>query len=126
MATEPLILISDDDEQVARSLERGARRLGLRCLIDTSSEVVSLAVEHQPAVIVLDVCQRLDGRDLLAALKRDPRTGAIEVVVLSAREDPFTQAVCIELGANAFEAKPFDQHVLWRVARLAGCEHMNF
>ena len=61
-------------------------------------QVLELAVRHQPAVIILDLKQHVDGRDLLAALKRDPRTKDIKVLVLSAIEDQFTRHVCLELG----------------------------
>jgi hypothetical protein len=35
-------------------------------------------------------------------------------------EDQFTRHVCFELGADAYEVKPFDHTFMTRVARMAG------
>jgi CheY-like chemotaxis protein len=103
------------------ALAREARRAGLSYITDTTSQqVLELAVRHRPAVIILDLKQHVDGRDLLAALKRDPRTRDIKVLVLSAIEDQFTRHVCLELGADDYDVKPFDPSFMSKVARLAG------
>ena len=82
MSEKPTILIADDEPGVVAALAREARRAGLSYITDTTSQqVLELAVRHQPAVIILDLKQHVDGRDLLAALKRDPRTRNIKVLV---------------------------------------------
>ncbi|MFN7135279.1 MAG: two-component system response regulator [Myxococcales bacterium] len=117
---DPTILISDDEPAIAAALTRLARREGLGTLVDTTADnVLTLAREHHPAVILLDVNQRQDGRDLLAALKADERTRDIKVVMVSGRDDQFTRHTCFELGADDFVAKPFDGTFMARIARLA-------
>ncbi|HET9158366.1 MAG TPA: response regulator [Myxococcaceae bacterium] len=121
MSEKPTILIADDEPGVVAALAREARRAGLSYITDTTSQqVLELAVRHQPAVIILDLKQHVDGRDLMAALKRDPRTRNIKVLVLSAIEDQFTRHVCLELGADDYDVKPFDPSFMSKVARLAG------
>ena len=121
MSEKPTILIADDEPGVVAALAREARRAGLSYITDTTShQVLELAAKHQPAVIILDLKQHVDGRDLLAALKRDPRTRNIKVLVLSAIEDQFTRHVCLELGADDYDVKPFDPSFMSKVARLAG------
>lgn len=115
-----MVLISDDEPMLVAALSREARRAGLEPVTDTTSDVVALAQQHQPDVILLDVHQRIDGRDLLASLKRDPRTASVKVVILSAVEDQFMRRTCLELGAEDYAVKPFDPAFLHRVARLAG------
>ncbi len=103
------------------ALVREARRSGLISVSDTTSEhVLELARKHRPAVIILDIHQNLDGRDLLAQLKKDPETRDCKVIMLSGVEDQYTRHVCFKLGADAYELKPFDQTFMTRVARLAG------
>ncbi len=120
MNTRPTILISDDEPKLASALVRLARQEGLDAVVDTSgARVLELALELRPAVILLDVNQPRDGRDLLAELKRDARTRDIKVVVVSGRDDPFTRQTCFELGADDFQSKPFDAAMMSRVARLA-------
>jgi CheY-like chemotaxis protein len=117
----PVVLISDDEPLVVSALTREARRSGLASVADTTSHLVlSLARRHRPAVIILDIHQHQDGRDLLAQLKQDPETRDCKVVILSGVEDQFTRHVCFELGAEAYEVKPFDPTFMTRVARMAG------
>jgi CheY-like chemotaxis protein len=119
MDRKPTILISDDEPLLVAALTREARRLGLTAISDTSSQAFELAKEHQPDVIVLDIHQSIDGRDLLARLKKDPATRDLKVIVLSAIEDQYMRHTCLELGADDYEVKPFDPNFIRRVARIA-------
>jgi two-component system response regulator AdeR len=117
----PVVLIADDEPLLVSALVREARRSGLASVADTTSEhVLELARKHRPAVIILDIHQNLDGRDLLAQLKQDPETRDCKVIMLSGVEDQYTRHVCFALGADAYELKPFDPTFMVRVARLAG------
>jgi CheY-like chemotaxis protein len=103
------------------ALAREARLSGLASVADTTSQhVLELARKHRPAVIILDLHQHQDGRDLLAQLKQDPETRDCKVVILSGVEDQYTRHVCFELGAEAYEVKPFTPSFMLRVARMAG------
>ena len=116
----PVVLIADDEPLVVSALVREARRHGLVPVTDTTSQhVQELARQHQPAVIILDIQQHEDGRDLLARLKQDPLTRGARVVILSGLEDQYIRHVCFELGAEAYEVKPVDSTFMSRVARLA-------
>ncbi|MDP1822639.1 MAG: response regulator [Archangium sp.] len=118
-ARRPVVLISDDEPLVVAAFAREARRVGMDTVTDTTSDVVTLARKHQPDVILLDMRQRIDGRDLLQRLKHDPETCDLKVIVLSAVEDQFMRRVCLELGAEDYAVKPFDPAFLHRVARIA-------
>jgi two-component system response regulator AdeR len=115
---KPLILISDDEPMLISALSREARRAGFEPITDTTSDVLALARRTHPDVILLDLHQRIDGRDLLASIKQDPELRDVKVVVLSAVEDQFTRHTCLELGAADYEVKPFDPTFLRRLARL--------
>lgn len=116
----PRVLISDDEPLLVKAIAREARRAGLEPVTVTAPErVQEAAVQVQPAVIVLDIHQRIDGRDLLAKLKHDPRTEHIPVLVLSGDEDQFLRHTCFELGARDYEVKPFDRVFMRKVARIA-------
>lgn len=116
---KPTVLISDDEPMLVSALSREARRVGMEPIADTDSDVVTLARDQQPDVILLDLHQRIDGRDLLARLKQDPATRDLRVVMLSAEEDQFMRHTCLELGADDYEVKPFDPTFLRKVKRLA-------
>ncbi|HYI02833.1 response regulator [Hyalangium sp.] len=119
----PTILISDDEPLLVSALAREGRRSGLTCLTDTTAEnVLELARQHHPAVIILDIYQRYDGRDLLVQLKQDPETRNCKVIILSAIEDQHMRHQCFQLGADAYEVKPFAATFMPRVARLAAAQ----
>ncbi len=81
--------------------------------------MVALAKLHRPDVIVLDVNHRVDGRDLLAALKKDPETRDLKVIMLSGIYDQYVRHTCFDLGALDYELKPLDGRFMHKVARLA-------
>jgi CheY-like chemotaxis protein len=66
-------------------------------------------VEHTPKVIILDLkLPRVDGMEVLRAIKADERTKNVPVVVLtSSREDPDIQE-CYRLGVNSYIVKPVE------------------
>lgn len=116
----PRVLISDDEATLVSALAREARHAGLTPITDTSgSNLVALAKEHQPEVIVLDVNHHIDGRDLLSKLKKDPETRDIKVVMFSGVYDQFVRHTCLELGAVDYELKPLDARFMTKVARWA-------
>jgi len=119
MLPRPMVLICDDEPNIVSVLGRQARRLGLSFISDTSSQqVFDLARTHRPAVIILDVVQSVDGRDILARLKKDPLTCDLKVIMLSAIEDQYMRQVCLELGADDYALKPFDLTFMSKVARM--------
>jgi CheY-like chemotaxis protein len=119
MARKPVVLISDDEPLLVAAISREAKRVGMQAVPDTTSDVVELARTLQPDVIILDIHQKVDGRDLLARLKRDPQTQNLKVVILSANEDQFMRHLCLQLGAVDYEVKPFDPTFIRRIARMA-------
>jgi two-component system response regulator AdeR len=120
----PVILISDDEPLLVSALVREGRRSGLTCIADTTADnVLELARQHRPAVIILDIYQRRDGRDLLAQLKQDPLTRECKVVILSGVEDQHMRHQCFQLGADAYEVKPFNATFMPRIARLIAASY---
>jgi DNA-binding response OmpR family regulator len=78
--------------------------LGLRAIIDEA-----------PDLILLDLTvPYLDGFEMLQAVRNDPATQKIPVVVLTGRRDDETFARARELGASQFLTKPVARDVLIR------------
>jgi signal transduction histidine kinase/CheY-like chemotaxis protein len=74
---------------------------------------LNLAREALPDLIVADVMMpELDGLGLGRALKADPMTDAIPVVLLTARAAAEDQIAGLAAGADAYLVKPFDPGVL--------------
>lgn len=88
--------------------------------LDNGQEVVQFVRQQHPDIVLLDVMLGdADGRDICRALKTDPATEAIPVLIVSATHgtaDPKTSSC----GANDLLAKPFDiRELIARVKRLA-------
>jgi two-component system phosphate regulon response regulator PhoB len=61
-----------------------------------------------PALVILDVLlPEMPGKEVLRALKADPSTAEIPVLILSSLTDEVDRIVCFELGADDYVAKPF-------------------
>jgi two-component system response regulator len=66
-------------------------------------------INATPKVVLLDLkLPKVNGLEVLRAIKQDPRTRIIPVVIVtSSREDPDIKAA-YELGANSYVVKPVD------------------
>ncbi|MEO1392303.1 MAG: response regulator [Cyanobacteria bacterium J06634_5] len=66
------------------------------------------ALEYQPDLILCDVMMpELDGYDVLAALRQEPKTALIPFIFLTALADKGDMRKGIELGSDDYLTKPF-------------------
>lgn len=66
-------------------------------------------IEITPKVILLDLkLPKVDGLEVLAALKSDPRTKIIPVVVLTSSKEEKDIVESYRLGVNSYIVKPVD------------------
>lgn len=64
---------------------------------------------QDPAVILLDLkLPKVDGLEVLAAVKGDPQTRAIPIVMLTSSREETDVVRSYDLGVNAFVVKPVD------------------
>jgi len=104
----PLVLIADDDPAMRVLVITIMKAQGF----DVAEAVDGLDALDQaqrlaPAVLLLDMdMPRLDGFGVLEALRRRLAGRAVPVVVVTAHDDPATEARCIELGAEDYLTKP--------------------
>jgi CheY-like chemotaxis protein/anti-sigma regulatory factor (Ser/Thr protein kinase) len=112
----PLVLVVEDDERTRELLKFSLTRGGYRVeLARDGDEALARARELRPAIITLDILlPRRDGWDVLRALKEDPATRDIPVVVVSIVDE---QQRGYSLGAADYILKPFSRDDL--LQRLA-------
>jgi len=76
------------------------------------------AGEPLPAVILLDLnLPRVDGLTVLEALKSNPLTRRVPVVVLTTSKEDRDILTAYELGANSYIVKPVEFEAFMEVAR---------
>lgn len=104
------VLVVDDDVVLTRLLSKVLDHDGRFVLVAASRrEMLAMLKTRWVDLILLDVgLPDLDGREILAALRKNPLTEAIPVVVLTAATEPWVEAECRALGATAFLRKPID------------------
>ena len=107
----PTVLVVDDERATRELITRGLEKEGFRPLAAASGEeALRLARERKPDVISLDVLMPgMDGWTVLKALKADPLTSAIPVVMVSMLDD---RDIGHALGASDYLTKPFDRQKL--------------
>ncbi|AUX48835.1 hypothetical protein SOCE26_103770 [Sorangium cellulosum] len=87
--------------------------------VESSEMALSVARERVPDLVLTDVMlPGLDGFGLLAALRADPRTQLVPVVLISARSGEESRVHGAEAGADDYLVKPFSTREL--LARVGG------
>ncbi|AZM60025.1 response regulator [Streptomyces sp. WAC 01420] len=108
-----------DDNKVIRQLIRVNLELEGIEVVTAADGAECLEVVHQvrPDLVTLDVVMpRLDGLRTAGRLRADPRTRDIPLVVVSACTQYEVESG-LEVGVDAFLAKPFDPQELVRIVR---------
>ncbi len=103
-------MVADDDADILGLLERRLSRRGYEVVTAADGRAALEAIRRiGPDAVVLDrVMPVMTGEQVCAALKADPRTAAIPVVLLSAHASEREIVEGFEVGADDYLTKPFD------------------
>ena len=112
------ILVVEDDRDIADLIAHYIEKAGWQAQVAASgSEGLTQARQKAPDCVVLDVMlPGMDGLEVCRALRTDPATAGIPIIMLTARADETDRIVGLELGADDYLAKPFSPGEL--VARI--------
>jgi signal transduction histidine kinase/ligand-binding sensor domain-containing protein/DNA-binding response OmpR family regulator len=104
-----LVLLMEDNEEVQAFIADTLAPAGYRLLRASDGTAgLALAQAEVPDLIICDVMMPgLDGYGVCTALKADPATSHIPVVLLTARSGPDDRLRGLEIGAQAYVPKPF-------------------
>jgi two-component system alkaline phosphatase synthesis response regulator PhoP len=114
MTAVPTILVVDDEPHIVRLVRDYLERAGLSVLTATrGDEALRVARTRHPDLVVLDLgLPGVDGLDVTKALRREPATAGVPIIVLTARGDESDRIVGLELGADDYVTKPFSPREL--------------
>jgi DNA-binding response OmpR family regulator/two-component sensor histidine kinase len=117
----PLVLIIEDDEDASALLSETIARAGYRVrLARSGARGLLLARELEPSAITLDVMMPgMDGWRVLQALKAEPRTAGIPVIVCSIVDN---RPLGYRLGASDYLIKPIEPVQLTASLRSVSAE----
>jgi two-component system KDP operon response regulator KdpE len=117
-ASEPLILVIEDEAPIRRFLRASLGSEGYRLVeAETGEQGLRLAAQQPPDLVILDLgLPDVDGQDVLRRLRE---WLAAPVVVLSARGQEQQKVLALDGGADDYLTKPFGVGELLARMRVA-------
>jgi DNA-binding response OmpR family regulator len=108
------VLIADDDEDILALVQRALSDEGYETLLARDgAAALATARERKPTLALLDIAMpELDGYEVTSALKNDPATKDIVVVLITARSEASDVEKGYEAGADDYIIKPFTLRTL--------------
>ncbi len=113
-----LVLVVDDDIQIARALRINLSARGYRVAVaHDGAEALRAAAKARPDLVVLDLgLPDMDGLSVIAGLRMWTAT---PILVLSARTEAATKIAALDAGADDYITKPFGMDELLARIRAA-------
>ncbi len=108
------ILIVEDEKDIHDLVKYHLKQAGFSVSSDfTGGSVLEQARKERPRLIILDLMlPEMGGKDICRALKSDPVTRSIPVLMLTARAEEMDRIIGFELGADDYVTKPFSPREL--------------
>ena len=110
METAQLIVVAEDDAATLKVISTQLERRGYEVVTATDGRQAMEAVRrHEPAAVVLDwLMPVMQGIDVCARLKSDPKTAGIPVLLLTSRVSELDVEEGFRRSADEYITKPFD------------------
>lgn len=139
-----VVLVAEDDEHDIVAIRRAWRSLGIRnplvivhdgeACLDYLFGRGEYATAPRPGLVLLDLhMPRLDGLGTLRAIRAEPGTARLPVVILTTSKAEEDRLCSYDLGANAYIVKPlgFEKltaalrtiHEFWNLAERPETHH---
>ena len=105
------ILIVDDDVRICRTLRQYLKREGYRVSIATNGiEMWNSFEKEKPELILLDVI--LPGDDGITLARELRKISDVGIIMLTGKNEPIDTIIGLEIGADDYVTKPFDDRQL--------------
>ncbi len=115
------ILVVEDDHDIAQLLAITMKKAGYEVAVtENGYEALNSIRRHPPDLVILDLMiPGIDGFEVCKEMKRDPKTGAVPVLIVTARGEEIDRIIGLELGADDYVVKPFSpRELLLRVRAI--------
>jgi two-component system, OmpR family, KDP operon response regulator KdpE len=118
MTQGPLVLVIEDEPQMRRFIRTSLTSHAYRLLeAGTAAEADTLATEHNPDLILLDLgLPDIDGIELTRRIRE---WSSIPIIVISARGRESDKVTALDAGADDYLTKPFGTNELLARMRVA-------
>ncbi|HYA43348.1 MAG TPA: response regulator [Syntrophobacteraceae bacterium] len=115
------ILVVEDDNDIAQLLAITMKKAGFEVAVsEDGNEALTLIRRHPPDLLILDLMlPGIDGFEVCKEMKREARTAAVPILILTARGEEIDRVIGLELGADDYVVKPFSpRELLLRVRAI--------
>jgi DNA-binding response OmpR family regulator len=104
------VLVVDDDPVILKLLEVNFEMEGFTVLVARDGEEgIQVARTDRPDLVVSDIMMpKVSGLELVTALKADPATSEIPIILLSAKAQNADVRSGLDAGADDYVTKPFE------------------
>jgi len=115
------ILVVDDEPDAVELIAFNLKAAGYEVVTAADGEeALKKARSVNPSLIILDLMlPEVDGLEVCKILRRDAKTSALPIIMLTAKAAELDRVLGLELGADDYVAKPFSpRELVLRVKRL--------
>ena len=107
------ILIVDDEPNVRRLVRTILDKDFIVLEAEDGRQAIDIACAQKPDLILMDIMMpRMDGYTACSAIKNDPTTKSIPVLMLTAVGFELNVKLSQQMGADAYMTKPFNSQAL--------------
>lgn len=132
MMDKEILLVEDnpDDVELTRIAFREAKVANNLVVVNDGAEALDYLFargahagrnpDDLPSIVLLDLnLPKVDGREVLQAIRASEKTRSLPVVVLTTSTEPFDVEASYALGVNSYIQKPVDfERFVWAVQQV--------
>jgi len=113
------IMVVDDSLTVRRVTQRLLERQGFQVMLAKDGvDALRQMQDALPDVLLVDIeMPRMDGYDLTRAVRSNPETQSIPILMITSRTAGKHRSLAFELGVNEYLGKPYQEDELLRLIR---------
>jgi len=110
----PKILVVEDERDIQDLIAYNLQQAGHEVIqASRGDDAVRIARQQRPDLVLLDLMlPGLSGKEVCQALRRDPATQSVPVIMLTAKGEEVDRVVGLEVGADDYVTKPFSMREL--------------
>ncbi len=122
------ILIVDDEQDIVELLSYNLEKEGFSIVKAYDGEAaLGLVRPEKPDLMILDLMlPKMNGLDVCKAIRRNPETANLPIIMLTAKGEEIDKIIGLEIGADDYITKPFSiKELIARVRAILRRMHDN-
>ncbi len=114
MMSEPMILVVEDDSNLAKLLKYNLEKAGYKCLLaETGEDALQLLADRDVDLLLLDIMlPGIDGFEVCRRIRQHQLYRELPIVMLTAKGEEIDKVLGFELGIDDYVVKPFSPREL--------------